>query len=110
MSNEIIPVKEIYSNGAWSKNISIMKGLVYNGPGKVLYKDVSKSNIEKPTYALVKIVKTTICGTDLVIFQGKTRSIKPGTTLGHEGVGIIEEVGTSVSHFKKAILPNWPKN
>jgi|TARA_R110001592_G_scaffold195468_2_gene443131 hypothetical protein len=53
MSNEIIPVKEIYSNGAWSKNISIMKGLVFKGTGNILHKNVSKFKIEKPTDAFI---------------------------------------------------------
>ena len=84
-------------NGA-SKNT--MKGLVYGGPGKIELKDIPKPVIEKPTDALVKIIKTTICGTDLGILHGKTPTCKPGTTLGHEGVGIIEEVGVSVRNFK----------
>jgi hypothetical protein len=108
MSNEIIPVKEIYSNGAWPKNISIMKGLICNGSGKILYTDVSKAKNEKPTDAAVKIVKTTICGTELDILQGKTPSVKPGTILCYEGVGIIEEVGTSVGHFKKDNFTQLP--
>jgi alcohol dehydrogenase len=78
-----------------------MKGLVFGGVGKIEYKDVPKPGIEKPTDALVKILKTTICGTDLGILHGKTPSCKPGTTLGHEGVGIIEEIGSSVRNFKK---------
>ncbi|MBK5214755.1 MAG: zinc-dependent alcohol dehydrogenase family protein [Flavobacteriaceae bacterium] len=78
-----------------------MKGLVYGGPGKISYKEVPRPKIEKPTDAVVKMVKTTICGTDLGILHGKTPSVKPGTTLGHEGIGVIEEVGTGVSHFKK---------
>ncbi len=78
-----------------------MKGLVYGGPGKIEYKDIPKPGIEKSTDALVKVIKTTICGTDLGILHGKTPSVKPGTTLGHEGVGIVEEVGDSVRNFKK---------
>jgi alcohol dehydrogenase len=78
-----------------------MKGLVYDGPGKIEFKDVPKPGIKKPTDALVKIIKTTICGTDLGILHGKTPSVKSGTTLGHEGVGVIEEVGSGVSNFKK---------
>lgn len=78
-----------------------MKALVYGGSGKIVLKEVPKPQIEKPTDALVKILKTTICGTDLGIMHGKTPSCKPGTTLGHEGVGIIEEVGSGVSKFKK---------
>ena len=78
-----------------------MKGLVYGGPGKIELKQIPKPIIEKQTDALVKVTKTTICGTDLGILHGKTPSVKPGTTLGHEGVGIIEEVGASVTNFKK---------
>jgi alcohol dehydrogenase len=78
-----------------------MKALVFSGPGKIALKEVSVPGIEKPTDALVKIIKTTICGTDLGILHGKTPSVKAGTTLGHEGVGIIEEVGSSVRKFKK---------
>lgn len=82
----------------------VMKGLVYGGPGKIEYKDVPYPSIEKPTDALVKIVKTTICGTDLGILDGKTPTAKPGTTLGHEGIGVIEETGSSVRNFKKGDL------
>jgi alcohol dehydrogenase len=108
MSNEIIPVKEIYSNGAWSKIISIMKSLVCNGSGKMLYTDVSKSKIEKPTDTAANIVKTTICGIELGILQGKTTTVEPRTTFCYEGVGIIEEVVTSVVHFKKGNFTQFP--
>ncbi|MES2131208.1 MAG: zinc-dependent alcohol dehydrogenase family protein [Bacteroidota bacterium] len=78
-----------------------MKGLVYGGSGKIELKEIPTPVIEKPTDALIKVLKTTICGTDLGIIHGKTPSCKPGTTLGHEGVGIVEEVGTAVRNFKK---------
>jgi len=84
-----------------AKNKSSMKGLVYNGPGKIEWKEVPMPVIEKPTDAVVKIVKTTICGTDLGILHGKTPSVQLGTTLGHEGIGVVEEVGSSVTNFKK---------
>jgi alcohol dehydrogenase len=77
-----------------------MKGLVYGGPGKIELKEIPIPVLEKPTDALVKILKTTICGTDLGILKGKTPTVKPGTTLGHEGVGIVEEVGSAVRNFK----------
>lgn len=80
---------------------ALMKGLVYGGPGKIEWKDIPIPVLEKPTDALVKILKTTICGTDLGILHGKTPSVKPGTTLGHEGVGVIEAVGAGVRNFKK---------
>ena len=77
-----------------------MKALVYDGPGKIELKEIAKPVIEKSTDALIKILKTTICGTDLGISKGKIPSVLPGTTLGHEGVGIIEELGTAVRNFK----------
>lgn len=78
-----------------------MKALVYDGPGKIDLKEVPVPTISKPTDALIKITKTTICGTDLGILKGKVPTVKPGTTLGHEGVGIVEEVGNGVRNFKK---------
>lgn len=89
------------TNGSSSKKKAIMKGLVYNGPGKIELKEIPKPGIEKPTDALIKILKTTICGTDLGILHGKTPSVKPGTTLGHEGIGVVEEVGSAIRNFRK---------
>ncbi len=81
-----------------------MNGLVYGGPGKIKFMEIPKPTIQMPTDAIVKILKTTICGTDLGIFHGKTPSVQPGTTLGHEGIGLIEEVGSGVTNFKKGDL------
>lgn len=50
---------------------------------------------------MVKILKTTICGTDLHILKGNVPEVKEGTILGHEGVGVVEEVGSAVTRFKK---------
>jgi len=101
MSNTTIPIKKNPLKSSSAKPKMTMKGLVYNGPGKIAYKEIPMPSIEKPTDAIVKIIKTTICGTDLGILHGKTPTVKPGTTLGHEGVGVIEEVGTGVRNFKK---------
>lgn len=78
-----------------------MKALVYGGPGKIELKELPIPAIIQPTDAVVKIIKTTICGTDLGISRGKIPSVKPGTTLGHEGVGVIAEIGPGVRSFKK---------
>jgi alcohol dehydrogenase len=80
---------------------STMKALVYEGIGKIVLKDVPVPQINKPTDAIIKLVKTTICGTDLGIIKGKVPTVQPGTTLGHEGVGVVEEIGASVRNFKK---------
>jgi alcohol dehydrogenase len=78
-----------------------MKALVYHGPGKKSWEEKPKPAIKEPTDAIVKILKTTICGTDLHIMKGDLPEVKDGTIIGHEGVGIIDEVGASVSNFKK---------
>jgi alcohol dehydrogenase len=78
-----------------------MKALVYHGPGKKSWEEKPKPIIMEPTDAVVKIFKTTICGTDLHIMKGDLPAVTDGRIIGHEGVGIIEEVGDSVSNFKK---------
>ena len=78
-----------------------MKALVYHGEGKKSWEEKPKPIITDATDAIVKIFKTTICGTDLHIMKGDVPTVKEGTIIGHEGVGIIEEIGTAVSLFKK---------
>jgi alcohol dehydrogenase len=85
------------SNGA----AKTMKALVYHGPGKKAWEDKPKPTITKPTDVIVKILKTTICGTDLHIMKGDVPEVTDGRIIGHEGVGIIEEAGSAVSNFKK---------
>ena len=78
-----------------------MKALVYHGPAKKSWDEVAKPILKDSTDALVRMVKTTICGTDLHILKGDVPEVTEGRILGHEGIGIIEEVGNSVSSFKK---------
>jgi alcohol dehydrogenase len=77
-----------------------MKALVYQGPGEKALETRPKPDITAPTDAIVKITKTTICGTDLHILKGDVPTCQPGRILGHEGVGIIEKVGPAVTTFK----------
>ncbi len=76
-----------------------MKALVYLGPHKKALQERPKPEITTPTDAIVTITRTTICGTDLHILKGDVPSCTPGRILGHEGVGIVESVGQSVSAF-----------
>jgi alcohol dehydrogenase len=78
-----------------------MKALVYHGPGKKAWEEKPKPAIQLPTDAIVRILKTTICGTDLHIMKGDLPEVADGRIIGHEGVGIIEEIGNSVGNFKK---------
>src|ERR1035438_9486994 len=78
----------------------IMKALVYQGPGKKALEDRPKPEITAPTDAIVRMTRTTICGTDLHILKGDVPTCKPGCILGHEGVGIVDKVGPAVTAFK----------
>jgi alcohol dehydrogenase len=79
---------------------STMKALVYHGPGKKGWEDHPKPKITAPTDAIVKVTRTTICGTDLHILKGDLPGCEPGRILGHEGVGVVETVGPAVTAFK----------
>src|SRR5690348_13045653 len=78
-----------------------MRALVYKGPGKKALEECAKPTILNATDAIVKMTKTTICGTDLHILKGDVPTCEPGRIIGHEGVGIIEEIGPGVTFFKK---------
>ena len=77
-----------------------MKALVYQGPGLKALEERPKPVIQAPGDAIVKMVKTTICGTDLHILKGDVPTCVPGRILGHEGVGIIDSVGAGVTGFR----------
>src|ERR1700730_8628979 len=77
-----------------------MKAFVYRGPGKKALEERPKPEITAPTDAIVKISKTTICGTDLHILKGDVPSCQPGRILGHEGVGVVDKTGPAVTAFK----------
>ncbi len=78
-----------------------MKALVYHGPGKKQLEEMPKPALRDATDAIVRMTKTTICGTDLHILKGDMPVVTDGRILGHEGIGIIEEAGTGVSRFRK---------
>jgi alcohol dehydrogenase len=78
-----------------------MKALVYHGLNNIALENKPKPIIEKATDAIVRITTTTICGTDLHILKGDVPTIPDGRILGHEGVGIIDDVGSDVVSFHK---------
>ncbi len=78
-----------------------MKALVYQGPGKKALEERPIPEIKAPNDAIVKVVKTTICGTDLHILKGDVPTCAPGRILGHEGVGIVEKIGSGVTTFRQ---------
>lgn len=76
-----------------------MKALVYEGPRKVVVKEMPDAKIEKPTDVLVKITTTNICGSDLHMYEGRT-DMETGRILGHENLGVVIEVGNAVDRIK----------
>ncbi|HJW41863.1 MAG TPA: zinc-dependent alcohol dehydrogenase family protein [Rhizomicrobium sp.] len=77
-----------------------MKALVYHGPGQKALEQRPKPALKDPSDAIVRIIKTTICGTDLHILKGDVATCAPGRILGHEGIGVIDNVGAGVTAFK----------
>ncbi|MCD7099669.1 zinc-dependent alcohol dehydrogenase family protein [Stenotrophomonas sp. MMGLT7] len=77
-----------------------MKALVYRGPGNKEWAEKDKPALQHSTDAIVRITHTTICGTDLHILKGDVPEVVEGLTLGHEGVGVVEQVGEAVSNFR----------
>jgi alcohol dehydrogenase len=79
---------------------STMKALVYHGPGKPAWEDRPRPTIQHAGDAIVRITTSTICGTDLHILKGDLPAVTNGRILGHEGIGVVEQVGSEVSEFQ----------
>jgi threonine dehydrogenase-like Zn-dependent dehydrogenase len=77
-----------------------MKAVVFHGIGDIRLDDVEEPAIEKPTDAIVRLSASAICGTDLHMIRGTMPGMRPGTILGHEGVGYVEALGDDVRNFK----------
>lgn len=75
-----------------------MKALVYDGPGKIEYRDHPMPTLQSDTDIVMRISQSTICGTDAHIIKGGVPTVQPGTVLGHEATGVVTEVGSSVSN------------
>jgi len=82
-----------------SEGDDLMKALVYHAPGIRSYEEKPMPVIKESTDAIIRMTRTTICGTDLHIMKGDVPSVTDGRILGHEGVGIIEEIGGNVLNF-----------
>lgn len=76
-----------------------MKAVIWHGVGQIAVDDVPDPKIEESTDALIRITTSAICGTDLHLVRGTMPGMKEGTVLGHEAVGVIEEVGDAVRGF-----------
>ena len=76
-----------------------MKAVTYQGPNQVQVKQVDDAKLEKKMI-IVKITSTAICGSDLHLYQGNM-PLPQGYIIGHEPMGIVEEVGPDVTKVKK---------
>ena len=74
-----------------------MRAIVYQGPGKKSWEEVSKPSIQEDLDAIVRVDAVTICGTDLHILKGDVPTVAKGRILGHEAVGTIDEIGSGVT-------------
>jgi alcohol dehydrogenase len=81
--------------------LASMKALVYHGSGRRSWEEKPRPAMREATDAIVRVTTSTICGTDLHILKGDVPSVTDGRILGHEAVGIVDEVGNAVSGFHK---------
>src|SRR5207245_7004593 len=86
-----------------------MKALVFHAVGDIRLDEVAEPKIEKPNDAIVRLTANAICGTDLHFVRGTLAGMKPGTILGHEGVGVVEKLGTGVRNLRvgdRVVIPS----
>src|SRR4051794_40826694 len=85
-----------------------MKAVVWHGDEDVRVDNVDDPSIQEPTDAIVRITSTAICGSDLHLYAAKTPGMKEGDILGHEPMGVVEEVGSEITQLKpgdRVVLP-----
>jgi threonine dehydrogenase-like Zn-dependent dehydrogenase len=78
-----------------------MKAVVWHGIGDIRLDDVAEPTLQDPEDAIVRLTSSAICGTDLHFVRGTMAGMKPGTILGHEGVGVVEALGENVRNFER---------
>jgi threonine dehydrogenase-like Zn-dependent dehydrogenase len=86
-----------------------MNALVFHTIGDIRLEDVPEPTIKEPTDAVVRLTASAICGTDLHMIRGTMTGMVPGTILGHEGVGIVEKIGSAVRNIEegdRVVIPS----
>ena len=86
-----------------------MKAVVFHDVGDIRVEDVDDPQLQDPTDAIVRLTASAICGTDLHMIRGTMPGMQPGTILGHEGVGVVEEVGEDVRNLQpgdRVVIPS----
>jgi len=85
-----------------------VRALTWQGRRHVEVTEVPDPRIEEPTDAIIKVTSTAICGSDLHLYEILGPYLKPGDVLGHEPMGVVEEVGAGVTHIKpgdRVVIP-----
>lgn len=86
-----------------------MKAVVFHGVGDIRVDEVPEPEIREPTDAIVRLTSSAICGTDLHFVRGTMSGTRPGTILGHEGVGVVEQLGDDVRNLElgdRVVIPS----
>jgi threonine dehydrogenase-like Zn-dependent dehydrogenase len=86
-----------------------MRAVVFRGVGDIRLESIAEPKIQKPNDAIVRLTASAICGTDLHMVRGTMPGMVPGTVLGHEGVGVVEETGSAVRNFRpgdRVVVPS----
>jgi threonine dehydrogenase-like Zn-dependent dehydrogenase len=86
-----------------------MKAIVFHGIGDIRLDEVKEPRIKEPTDAIVALTASAICGTDLHFIRGTLSGMQKGTILGHEGVGVVEEIGRNVRNLSpgdRVVIPS----
>ena len=77
-----------------------MRALTWQAKNKVSVETVADPRIEQPTDAVIRVTSTAICGSDLHLYEALGPFLRPGDVLGHETMGVVEEVGADVTHVR----------
>jgi threonine dehydrogenase-like Zn-dependent dehydrogenase len=77
-----------------------MKAVVFAGDGRVEVDDVPEPRIEEPSDAIVRVTRTSICGSDLHVLNGKTPGMRIGSVIGHEFVGVVTAAGAGIGSVR----------
>ncbi len=86
-----------------------MRAVVFHGVGDIRLDDVSEPKIREDNDAIVRLTASAICGTDLHFTRGTMGPMKPGTILGHEGIGVVEDIGKGVRNLRagdRVVIPS----
>jgi len=86
-----------------------VKAVVYHGPADIRLDQVPEPKITEPMDAIVRLTSSAICGTDLHMIRGTMPGMREGTIIGHEGVGIVEDVGPYVRNLRpgdRVVIPS----